>query len=432
MKRRMQIGVMLALGLLLAFNLWSFAQPGKPSGFIVFDLQLISAASRPDWGDHWSGPVEAATILAWFHEHGYPRLLEDLNNDGVIDELDTIELADILGKGSMKTNSAHGTTDARLIRGLAAYVAEAYPNEFELKIYDPGFPAEYEREFGGAFASDVIPGILLTPKSEPSFSAYTQELQDEEGVIIGIEEEPDHNYYLAGRSFLFEPTSEGYHPVDFAWGKEDRWEPGFQGQVLETEAMETDALYIYYEGQWVKVEFMLALSPVSGPNVGTTDPGKESSDDDPLDGDPKCPDFTIRIYRSSCSCTWSPEEELVCTVDVRATVENIGNESASFIYCKLDSAKGDDQTIIASIAPGATQAVRFEFTYTVPRGQRPVCPLNFLVMVDSKECIDECDETNNSDSASVCCDILLPPPSEPDTPPGDSGGGINPGPPGVG
>ena len=122
MKRRMQIGVMLALGLLLAFNLWSFAQPGEPSGFIVSDLQLISTASRPDWGDHWTAPVEAATILAWFHDHGYPRLLEDLNNDGVIDELDTIELADTLGKGSMETDSPYGTTDALLVFGLASYV----------------------------------------------------------------------------------------------------------------------------------------------------------------------------------------------------------------------------------------------------------------------------------------------------------------------
>jgi hypothetical protein len=549
MRRLSRIGVLLAIALLL-FNLLCLSQAETPTGWAISDLQLISTVSKPDWGDHWSGPVEAATILAWFHDHGFPLLMKDWNGDGVIDELDTIELANFFGDGVMKTDSPRGTTDARLVRGLATYVAEVYPNEFELKIYDVGFPAEFAREFPVSFAPDAIPGILLALEPEPNYPAYIYELRSSEGVIIGIEEEGNElNYYLAGRSFLFKPTSKGYHPVDFAWGKEDRWEPGIQGQILETEAMETDALYIYYEGQWVKVEFMLALSPAiehdkdttihgpcpegaigydvtttttgygeieieecvtrdgdvdtytydvrnisfvkdgcgichfaipntdglatidqSGPGtwlinptipmgwewraplgscgieigesavfsfsvpgpttdvsiigyissciggshpvdhlasgfrVRTTGPSKEPPDDNHPNGHPKCPDLTIHIDKSSCSCTLSQQEELVCTVDVRATVENIGNEPANHFYCKLDSAKGGDQILIASLAPGATKSLHFSFTYTVPRGQSPVCPLKLLAMADSKEYIDECIEANNFDSDSVCCD----------------------------
>lgn len=559
MRRLSRIGVLLAIALLL-FNLLCLSQAETPTGWAISDLQLISTASKPDWGDHWSGPVEAATILAWFHAHGFPLLMKDWNGDGVIDELDTIELANLFGDGVMETDSPRGTTDARLVRGLAVHVAEAYPNEFELKIYDAGFSTEFAREFPLSFAPDAIPGILLTLEPEPNYPAYIYELRSAEGVIIGIEEEGGKlNYYLAGRSFLFEPTSEGYHPVDFAWGKEDRWEPGIQGQILETEAMETDALYIYYEGQWVKVEFMLALSPViehdkdttihgpcpegaigydvttttipgygkieieecvtrdgdvdtytydvrnigfirngcgichfaipntdglttidqSGPGtwlinptiplgwewrapggscgieigesavfsfsvpgpttdvsltgsisscvigplpldhlalgfrVRTTGPSKEPPDDDHPNGDLKCPDLIIRIDRSSCSCTWVQQHEavyLVCEVNVRATVENIGNESAYHFYCKLDSAKGGDQTLVASLAPEATKVLNFSFTYIVP--QSPACPLNLLVMADSKEYVHECDEDNNLDSDSVCCqrpNLDLPP-----------------------
>ncbi len=532
-----------------------FGQPEPATSFTVSDLQLISTASKPDWNDRWTGPVEAATILAWFHDHGFPALMPDLNGDGIVDEHDTIELADLFGKGVMRTTTPLGTTDARLVRGLAEYVADKYPGEFELKIYDRGFPVEFNREFPIDFAPDAIPGIRLTlAEVEPNFRAYTEELTSAEGVIIGIERNARLNYYLAGRSFLFEKTAQGNDGIDLAWGKEDPWAPGIQGQVLETEGKQTDAWYILYQGEWVKVEFMLALSPLverdketgdHGPcpegaigydvsttttdygdvrvvecvtrdgdidtytytvtnisyekdgcgicyfsvmnlggftTVGQSGPGtwlinpfhpagwewlapmgscgieigesavfsfsvlgptydvtvkgfvspchhpwiKEEAtaggstlildlaprfqsvrttgpSDTPPPGE-GCPDLVIQVERSSCSCEWTQKQEYVCTVDVYATVKNIGDQTATHFYCALKSAVGGDQILVASLDPGASKSLHFQFSYTVPRGAAPECPLDFIVKADSKNFVKECNEKNNTDTDEVCCD----------------------------
>ena len=260
MRRLVGLGIVFSC-CVAAISFLSAAQP-EAVGFTVSDLQLISTASRTDWTGRWTAPVEAATIMAWFHQHGFPDLLTDLNGDGVIDELDTIELADRFGKTSMETTTTRGTTDPLLVYGLAQYVAKRYPKEFELKIYDAGFPAEFARDTHLPFSSDVIPGITLTLKPEPSYAAYQSELRDGQGVIVGIEQQADRNYYLAGRSFLFDKVKDGNYAVDLAWAEDDPWQPGAQGQVLQTEAKETDALYLSYQGAWMKVECMLALSPM--------------------------------------------------------------------------------------------------------------------------------------------------------------------------
>jgi hypothetical protein len=244
-------------------------QPQPLDGLAISDLELISQDSKPGWSDRWTGPIQAATILAWFHDHGYPDLLRDFNGDGVIDELDTIELADILGVGLMGTDTPRGTTDVRLVVGLAQYIAQRYPDEFVIKIYDLGFPSEFAVDGPGTFAADVIPGIELTLKSEPSIEAYQYELRSAEAVIVGLEEDPDeNNTYLTGRSFLFEETSDGYTAIDLCWAEEDVWESGTQGQVLETVAKMDDRLYVRYNGAWTPAEFLLALSPTTERELG--------------------------------------------------------------------------------------------------------------------------------------------------------------------
>lgn len=545
---RLVVGAMLGV-LLLSLLCLGQTAPEPATSFAVSDLQLISTASKPDWSDRWTGPVEAATILAWFHDHGFPAFLPDMNGDGVVDELDTIELADVFGRGVMRTTTSLGTTDARLVRGLAEYVADKYPGEFELKVYDRGFPLEFNREFPIDFGPDAIPGIVLTLKeAEPDFLAYQEELISAEGVIIGIEQNERLNYYFAGRSFLFAKTAQGNDGIDLAWGKEDPWTAGIQGQVLETEGRQTDAWYIRYQGEWVRVEFMLALSPLVERDVDTGDhspcpegaigydvsttatpfgdvrveecvtrdgdidtytytvtnvsfekdgcgicyfsvrnldgfttvdqsgPGSwlinpfspagwewqapagscgieigESavfsfsilgpsydvlvngfvsdclrvdvivnalerewvvysvrttgpSDKPPEDHGGRCPDLIISAGRSSCSCQWTQQKELECTVDVYATVKNIGNQTATHFYCGLQTGVGGDQILIASLAPGASKGLHFQFTYTVPRGSSPACPLNFVLEADSKRFVDECNEENNLDVGDVCCD----------------------------
>ena len=247
------------------------AQPdfGEFVRFEVSDLQLISWESRPDWDPAWTGPIEAATIMAWFHDHGYPGLLLDLNGDGIVDELDTIELADRFGRNPMKTEQRGFTSDAWLVHGLASYVAERYTDEFVLKLYDSGFPMEFAREIGMEFAPDVIPGIEMVLEPEPNYASYRLELESAEGVILGIAQSDEVNEFFAGRSFLLDPIDEQTYGIDMVWAKEDFWTPGAQGQVLATQARQTDALYVMIDGAWRLVEFMLALSPRIEPGTGT-------------------------------------------------------------------------------------------------------------------------------------------------------------------
>ena len=121
------------------------------------------------------------------------------------------------------------------------------------------------------------------------------------------------------------------------------------------------------------------------------------------DTTPLCPDLVIDVTRSSCSCSRTPQQARECTVNVRATVENIGTQTATHFYCKLESTEGGHQILIASLAPNVSRALRFSFTFTAPVGRPAPCPLDFDVMADSKKYVDECDEENNLDSGSVCC-----------------------------
>ena len=272
--KRSALGLFVAVLLLVVIG-WSISSQIEelepPMGYIRSDLQLISQESKANWSAEWSGPIQAATMLAWFHEHGYSRMMRDFNGDGVIDELDTIELADIFGRGSMQADVSDGTNDARLVFGVAEYVADLYPDEFVLKIYDLGFPDEFAAEGFPAFVPDAIPGIELALVNEPSLYAYEYELETAEGVIIGLEERENENTYLSGRSYIFEKTPEGYTPVDLAWSEEDRFLAGHQGRVLETVAKEEDRLYFDYRFGWTLVEFMLALSPLETPGFASED-----------------------------------------------------------------------------------------------------------------------------------------------------------------
>ncbi|HCP32592.1 TPA: hypothetical protein DIT45_05055, partial [Candidatus Acetothermia bacterium] len=119
MKPRLHASLIAIVILCITMGFLSFAQEGPPASFVVEDLQLISLASKPEWDNNWeySRAVEAATILAWLHDHGYALLLGDLNEDGVIDELDTIELADRLGKHPMGCEEPRHPTDAWLVFG---------------------------------------------------------------------------------------------------------------------------------------------------------------------------------------------------------------------------------------------------------------------------------------------------------------------------
>lgn len=260
----------LFLGLaMVALSVTAWAQDAVLEGYVRDDLQLISQQSLPTWSARWTGPIEAATILAWLADHGYGQFVRDYNGDGVVDEQDTIRLADDLGRMLMATETRRGTTDARLVLGLAQYVASLYPGQFVLKIYDVSFPDEVAAEGLGPYSPIMVPGITLELKEEPNINAYEVEMASAEGVILGLLTAADaNNTYLAGRSFLYARTSEGFTPIDLALSEEDRWLAGVQGQVLQTVGVMNDAFFLDFRGQWTPVEFMLALSPIDEPTPG--------------------------------------------------------------------------------------------------------------------------------------------------------------------
>ena len=390
--RRCSVLFLLFMGLsLLSFA--GSAQVETLPGIILTDLQLISQESLPHWTPAWTGPIQGATIAAWFTEYGYPALMRDFNGDGVIDELDTIELADDFGLGIMQTETPRGTTDVRLVVGLATYFANIYPDQFVLKIYDLGFPTEFAPQGYGTFAPDVIPGIILELKEEPSIEAYIYELSTGEGVIVGLEEgEVDRNRYLAGRSFLSESTYEGYTPLDFAWAQEDSWKPGHQGQVLETVGKMENRFYLDFQGNWTPVEFMLALSPIEDEADGTT---------------AGCPDLTIHVLDESC--VYDPRAQAY-NITVWAEVVNVGTQPVTepfLVVLNSTTHLGGAVQLIPVppvFNPGDVIPITMSFLTTPNPAGGPPCPLEYVIEVDARDNVDECDEDNNTAWGEVCCD----------------------------
>jgi hypothetical protein len=123
-----------------------------------------------------------------------------------------------------------------------------------------------------------------------------------------------------GRSYLYDLTPEGYTPIDLAWAKEDRWEPGHQGQVYETVGKMEDRFYVEYLEDWKWVEFLLALSPL-------VEPGAAS----PVDH--ACPDDAIVDVNSEHCVT--VEECVVHEGDYDLYTWTVTNDCFSVTACGL-------------------------------------------------------------------------------------------------
>lgn len=341
-------GVVVALLFCIASGLPSLAREETPESYVVEDLQWVSLAGAPGWESDWecSRAAVAATIVAWFHHRGYVSLLDDWNEDGATDEFDAIELADRLGNGSMGCDEDRAPTDPWLVIGLAEVLADRFPDGFELRIYDAGFPAEFERMSGIPFVADAIPGILLAARPEPTFGDYMRELLRGAGVILGLEDEPGRNLYVAGRSFSRDPVAPDTYGIDLLSPMEDESAPG---GVLETRARQTETFYVSRAGRFAKVESMIALCSLY-PRL--------SVDSEAL-----------------CDCAPSPGEDAICTVTVSAAIANAGEgpiESDFDIALVYRTGEESTQTIVRTITPqeinptGATTLV-FAFPF-LPSG----------------------------------------------------------------
>jgi len=239
------------------------SQPEEPEGFELADLALLSYEYSSNWGTAWSGPLQAAAVLTWFSEHGYPRLLGDFNQDGAVDVIDSYQLAQSLGTHYMQTTSTTGTDPVSLVVGLSEYVSSVYPNAFAVRIYDEAFANEFSSQSeSGAFCPDVIPGITLSTQGAPTIADYVYELRSGVGLLVGVERQGLANpEFLAGRSFGLKANEDQSWPLDFAWAEEDRWAAGFQGQVLRTAGRMEPEFEIGFLSNWASVTSMIVLAP---------------------------------------------------------------------------------------------------------------------------------------------------------------------------
>lgn len=261
MKRVALTTVLVGVWLLLA------AQEIPPEEYFELrDLQLISHQEVLEGTLAYTGPTCSAIVLAWFAEHGFPALLPDLTGDGVVDEQDTIKLAEELAP-EMGVEPDQGALDPRLVDALARYVADRYPDQFLIKIYDDTFREEYQAALGRPFDPSLYPHISFELNLNATHADYTRELLAAEGVILGLGQERERNRFFVGRSFRFQEQPEGW-PIDMVDTSDDPSQPDLQGQVYPTYMREGELHWVVAYGGWQPLEFMLALSPTQEPELG--------------------------------------------------------------------------------------------------------------------------------------------------------------------
>ena len=270
--------------------------------YAVEDLQLISWQSMSTWSPMWSAPIEGATICAWFAERGYPQLVPDLTGDGRVDEADTIEVADILGRVFMLTAENDGTTDSALVWGLSGYLAELAFDEFQIRVYDAGFSDEWATESPGWYPIDRMPGVEIVLLDDPTIDDYTRELLSGAGVIVGIEgydPEPLFNHYLAGRSIA--DADDDIILTDFAWSEEDEATTGTQGSILDTRSVMEGGWWLMVDEVWRPVEFMAAISPMEEDTATPFTPSSQPTPKQPGPDVDCCPDLAATMS-GWCEC----------------------------------------------------------------------------------------------------------------------------------
>jgi len=139
---------------------------------------------------------------------------------------------------------------------------------------------------------------------------------------------------------------------------------------------------------------------------------------------PACPDIVIEITRTSCDCErvpiyewqcirWGAAQqpppclewgnvlvgyEIECEVTVHFTVKNIGTQDAGEFHVKLETDTGyTDTKYISGLLAEEEKYRQFDFTTDAPGS------VTVTLIADSDGEVDECDEDNNTDNASVRC-----------------------------
>jgi hypothetical protein len=298
-----------------------------------------------------------------------------------------------------------------LLRGVAQYVSENYPGQFELKVYESEFNREYQQLMGEGLPDELF-GVPVSVFTDPGFEVYEGELRAGEMVWVGVPQENSSlNHYLAGRSLDTRKTMGGNYPVDFGEPKEKSFQPG-KGQILET--VMTEDGRVDYGGSTVPVDIIIAMSPLSERAKGQRSnlPDLECSFDCERRTDRVCREYereeecrqVCEIWDGQCLeyKTVCEEGDRVCVdrdtvevLDCEATVRNVGGKKSGLNLGKLKLGRAEDPFLTTPLEPGEEQRAG-SVTY-IPgeyKGEGLTC------RVDVYDKVKESNEANNETEAT--------------------------------
>lgn len=360
--------------LILSFSNTANAQEEPVYVLEEMDSELVlGQRAKEGWGHFWSAPSVSAINFGYLSEHGYPEFATDHNGSGQIEAIDIEPLSDKLGKEYMNTVPEEGTTDPELLRGIANYVNENYPGEFELKVFESEFRDEYQQVIG-EMLPEMVFDVPVTVFTDPEFNSYEKQLRAGEMIWLGVpQEDSPLNHYLAGRSLDARETLEGNFPVDFGDPREKSFQPG-KGQIIETVMTEDGVLE--YGDQFRPIDIMIALSPLDKQAEGGTSEGSnlDCSFDCEKKTEEVCLEYETEEPECERVCTgWDGdycyEYETVCeegdrvcvdsqTAEVLvcdARVKNTGEEETGTTSGKLVAGDKEKHFLVTPLDPGEEQ-----------------------------------------------------------------------------
>lgn len=374
---------------------------------------ILGQRAKADWGHFWSGPAVSAINFGYLAENGYQNFASDHNGSGSIEASDLEPLSDRLGWEYMNTVPEEGTTDPELLRGVARYVNENYPEEFELKVFENEFREEYRQIIGEPLPEKVF-DVPVRVFTDPEFESYEGELRSGEMVWIGVPQgDTSLNHYLAGRSLDTRETLEGNFPVDFGDPRERSFQPGM-GQIIETVMSEDGNLE--YGDQLRPVDIMISLSPLERQAEGEASDGPDlvCSFDCEKKTEEVCQEYETEEPECEEVCTgWDGdycyEYETVCeegdrvcveseTVELlecSARVKNVGEEESGTTGGRLEIGDKQNHFITTQLTPGEEQ-----FSGKALLGLDKFDPEDLTCQVDIDDNVEETDEENNRTTAA--------------------------------
>jgi len=382
---------------------------------VLHDLHLVAVDDIPGGSSTYDGPVSAAILMAWHAEHGYSQLLPDLNGDGRIDEQDTIELA-IQFADPMRADRGP-VRDPFLVDTMAEYVAQRYPDTFQLWVYDPSLPDEYNMFFGQPFDPMRVPGIEIVILEEPSHRSYVDHLEEDRPGVVGIGFEPEPNDFAVSRSARLQEEPEGW-PVGLANTSHEAFGPG---SIWETLLREAPEFWEFDRGEWIQFETLIVLVPIRDPGEGEPeepqdepdDPGGKTWDDpdpgepgddpgepggDPGDDPQGNPLPNLWVTNMTGCWSWSNDGREHVIATVTGIVHNGGQATATGVKARV-TANGVSKTVsVGTLTAGSQKQV--SAILDLGSIDTMIWPVQTSIMADPANLITEADETNNNTNSA--------------------------------